>query len=232
MTTLDLVRQRTKRMSQEWATQGAAPSSRRAGGRLETFCFRRLPSLNFDPQRRRAAGFLVFLLFSPLWVLAEVSWHKFDGSEGRTIAMGLVSVSISPREVQETAFREDYLAMTVCMPDQKPSEYWFQSAYGYGEVAVQGDLLLLKYGVGRGTSVRVDHVKVFRLRDGLKELVDVQSSYHVSIEPQEGDSIFTVLAEYRLKIQTDGGYTTLSFSLPGPQRGLPTEKIVSLKNDG
>ena len=32
-------------------------------------------------------------------------------------------------------------------------------------------------------------------------------------------------------IQTGGGYTTFIFTLPKPQRGIPSEKIVRLKND-
>ncbi len=39
------------------------------------------------------------------------------------------------------------------------------------------------------------------------------------------------LFEYQLKIQSVDGYTTLSFSLPKPQRGIPSEKIVRIKND-
>ena len=119
--------------------------------------------------------------------------------------------------------------MTVHVPGQTSSEYWFESAYGFGEVAIHGDVLLLKYGIGRGTFVRVDHVRALRLHDGLEELVDVQSSYYVLTDPKKSDPD---LIRYRLKVQTKGGYTTLSFSLPKPQKGIPSEKIVRFKNDG
>lgn len=179
----------------------------------------------------RFSTFFVLLFLAPVLALADVQWHKFgvSGGDKAAITMGRMSVTVERREVQEAVFREDYLVITVRVPGQKPSEYWFTSAYGYGEVAVQGDLLLLKYGVGRGTFVRVDHVKVLRLLGGLEELVVVQSSYYALTDLKKEDP---VLVEYRLKVQTGGGYTTLSFSLPKPQRGVPSEKIVRLKNDG
>ena len=62
----------------------------------------------------------------------------------------------------------------------------------------------------------------------LDELVDVQSSYYVLTDPHNAAPD---LFKYLLKVQTRGGYTTLSFTLPKPQRGIPSEKIVRLKND-
>ena len=180
--------------------------------------------------RMRASTLLAFLLLSPLLALADVRWHKFSvsGRDTNTITIGRTSMSITTRDVQEAAFQEDYLVITVRVPGQKASEHWFKSSYGFGEVAIQGDLLLLKYGVGRGTFVRVEHVRVLRLQS-LEELVDVQSSHYILTDPYKAAPD---LFEYRLKIQTEGNYTTLSFSLPKPQRGIPSEKIVRLKNDG
>jgi hypothetical protein len=177
----------------------------------------------------RVSTLLAFLLLLPMLALADVRWHKFgvSGSDTNTITIGRVSVSITTREVREAAFLEDYLVMTVRVPGQKASEYWFTSSYGSGEVAVQRDVLLLKYGVGRGTSARVEHVRALRLHS-LVELIDVQSSYYVLTDPHNAAPD---LFEYRLKIQTERDYTTLSFSLPKPQRGIPSEKIVRLKND-
>ena len=171
---------------------------------------------------------LVILL--PTLALADVRWHKFDvsGGDKNTITLGRVTVTVQTRKVQEAAFREEYLVMTVRAPGQKPSEYWFTSSYGYGEVAVHGDVLLLKYGIGRGTFARVEHVRALRFRDGLEELADVQSSYYILADRHNpAPDLF----EYRLKIQTEAGYTTLSFSLSKRQRGIPSEKIVKLKND-
>ena len=179
----------------------------------------------------RISIFIALIFLSPILAFAGVQWHKFgaSGSDANTFTIGRVSVSVQTRQVQEAAFRDDYLVMTVRIPGQKPSEYWFESAYGYGEVAIHGDLLLLKYGIGRGTSVRVDHVRALRLHDGLEELVDVQSSYYILTDPHNAAPD---LLEYRLKVRTEGGYTTLSFSLPKPEKGIPSEKIVRLRNDG
>lgn len=119
--------------------------------------------------------------------------------------------------------------MTVSVAGRKASEHWFTSSYGYGELAIQGDVLLLKYGVGRGTFAREEHVRAFRLLKGLQELADVQSSYYVLTDLHRAAPDLFV---YRMNVETAGGYTTLSFQLPKPQKGIPSEKIVRIKNDG
>ena len=181
--------------------------------------------------RMRASTLLVLLFLWPALAIAEVQWHKvFVGGEGdkQSLKIDGVSLMIQTRDLRDADFKEDYLVMTVSVSGKKPSEYWFTSSYGQSEVAIQGNILLLKYGVGRGTYARVEHVRALRLQN-LEELVDVQSSYYVLIDPKKADPD---LLEYRLKIQTRDGYTTLSFSLPKPQKGIPSEKIVRLKNDG
>jgi len=162
--------------------------------------------------------------------MADVQWHKF-GTTGdkETIALGSVTVTIETQKVTDSGFPGDDLILTVPIPGHKPRQYYFTSAYGYGAVAVHGDILLLKYGVGRGTFAREDHVKALRLDYYLHELVDVQSSCYVLTDPHNAAPD---LFEYQTKIETAGGYTTLSFWLPKPQRGIPSEKIVRLKNDG
>ena len=168
------------------------------------------------------------LLLMPVLALADVQWRKFDVGDGRkdTITLGHIVVTVE-LQVQTSGFPDDLL-MTVKAPGQKPSQFYFTSTY-YGAIAIQGNLLLLKYGVGRGTAARVDHVKALRLDRDLDELVDVQSSYYVLTDSHNA---MPDLFEYRLKIQTEGGYTTLSFSLPKTQRGIPSKKIVRWKNDG
>lgn len=179
----------------------------------------------------RASTFLLLLLLWPALAFADVQWQKFFvGGEGdrQSLKMGHLALTFRTREVRNADFKEDHLVMTVQIADQKPDEYWFESSYGQGEVAIDGDLLLLKYGIGRGTFVRVEHVRALRLRN-LEELVDVQSSYYVLTDPKKDDPD---LVRSSLKIQVNRGYTTLAFSLPKRQRGIPSEKIVRLKNDG
>ena len=119
--------------------------------------------------------------------------------------------------------------ITVHSPGRKPSQYSITSAYGFGSVAIHQNILLLKYGVGRGTWARVDHVKALRLDHDLDELVDVQSSYYVQTNPHNAAPD---LFQYHLKVQMQGGYTTFTFSLSKPQPGIPTEKIARVKNGG
>jgi hypothetical protein len=179
----------------------------------------------------RATVFLVLLFLWPVLGLADVQWHKFFvGGEGdkQSLKIGNVSLAMETRDVRNADFKEDYLVMTVRVSGREPDEYWFTSSYGSGEVAVHGGVLLLKYGVGRGTFARVEHVRALRLQN-LEELVDVQSSYYVLSDPKRQDPD---LVRYRLVLEDKRGYTTLSFSLPKPQRGIPSEKIVRWKNDG
>lgn len=170
---------------------------------------------------------LTLLLLCPLPAVADVKWHSFE--ENTKIAIGRMTITIETRESPETGFQGDDLILTVRGPGQPESHYWFTSSYGFGSVAIQGKILLLKYGVGRGTAVRVDHVKALRLDRGLIELADVQTSYRFEPGPKDFDS---KIVEYGLKAQTDGSYTTLNFSLRKPQRGLPTQKILRIKSDG
>ena len=132
------------------------------------------------------------------------------------------------QKVQTSGFTDDLL-MTVKAPGQKPSQFYFTSSY-YGWIAIHENVLLLKYGVGRGTpGARVDRVKALRSDHNLDELADVQCSYWIVTNPHNAEPD---LFEYHLKIQTEGGYTALSFSLPRPRYGLPSEKTVRWKNDG
>lgn len=170
---------------------------------------------------------LTLLLLCPFLALADVNWHPYE--EHTKIKIGRVEITIETRESSETGFQGDDLILTVRGPGQPESHYWFTSSYGFGSVAIQGKILLLKYGVGRGTAVRVDHVKALRLDRGLIELADVQTSYRFEPAPKDLDS---KIVEYGLKAQTDGSYTTLTISLRKPQRGLPTQKILRIKNDG
>jgi len=173
---------------------------------------------------------LGFLFLMPVLALADLQWRKFDVSGGskKTITLGHVVVIVELQKVQTSGFPDDLL-MTVKAPGQKPSRFYFTSSY-FGSIAIHENVLLLKYGVGRGTpGARVDRVKALRLDHDLDELADVQCSYWIVTNPQNAEPD---LFEYHLKVRTEGGCTALSFSLPGPRYGLPSEKIVKWKNNG
>jgi len=178
----------------------------------------------------RISVLLPLMVLSPVLALADVRWHKFGTAGDRqAIAVGHVTVTIELQKDQTSGFPDDLL-MTVKTSGHKPSQFYFTSSYAFGSVAVQGNILLLKYGVGRGTAgARVEHVKALRLDHDLDELADVQCSYWIVTNPHNaGPDEF----DYHLKVQTEGGYTTLTFWLPKPRYGLPSEKIVKIKNDG
>ena len=169
------------------------------------------------------------MILSPVLALADVRWHKFGtAGDKETLAVGHVTVTVELQKVQTSGFPDDLL-MTVKTAGHKPSQFYFTSSYAFGSVAVQGNILLLKYGVGRGTAgARVEHVKALRLDHDLDELADVQCSYWIVTNPHNaGPDEF----DYQLKVQTESGYTTLTFWLPKPRYDLPSEKIVKIKND-
>jgi hypothetical protein len=178
----------------------------------------------------RISVLLPLMVLSPMLALADIQWHKFGtAGDKQTIALGHVTVTVELQKDQTSGFPDD-LIMTVKTSGHKPSQFYFTSSYAFGSVAVQGNILLLKYGVGRGTAgARVEHVKALRLDHDLDELADVQCSYWIVTNPHNASPDEF---DYQLKVQTEGGYTTLTFSLPKPRYGLPSEKIVRIKNDG
>jgi len=181
--------------------------------------------------RMRAVLLLMLFAFGPAVALAGVRWHEFgrSSSDKEKITVGRISLTFERQKDSRSSFPSDDLVVTVHSQGRESSEHWFTSAYGFGSVAIYRNMLLLKCGVGRGTYVREDHVKALRLDHNLDELADVQSSYYVLTNPHNAAP---TLIEYSVTAKTEVGYTVLSFSLRKPQRGLPSEKIVRLKNDG
>jgi hypothetical protein len=178
---------------------------------------------------------ITLMVLWPILVIADVKWQKFAVSDqdqhGQAVTIGAVSAIIKTRSVKDAWFPEDNLILTVRGPKGAESKLWFESSYGMGAVAIHDDVILLKYGVGRGTAgSRVEHVKVLALNHSLEELFDVQISYWV--ESRNPGQLTPDPVEYRIKIEKDRAYTTFTFWTPEPRKGIPSEKIVRLKNDG
>ena len=173
--------------------------------------------------------FLLALILLPSALMAaDVQWHPFGESGDKdTITINHVTLTVEPGHDANSQHPGDDLIITAQAPGQAPATYRFSSAYGYGSVAVYKNFVLLKYGVGRGNWARVDHVKALRLDHGLDEIVDVQSSYYVLTNSHNAAPD---LFEYRLRVQPDGDYTKLSFVLSKRAHGIPSERIVKLKN--
>jgi hypothetical protein len=176
---------------------------------------------------------LLFLIFQPFLLMAGLEWREFDLSAGgkKQVTTGKAKITIETRVTEEQAFKEDHLSLTAQVAGRKGIHTWFDSSYGRGAVALHGDLLLLKYGVGRGTCARDEHIRIYKLSvDSLQELCDVQTSYYVnSLQPHitSPDRI-----DYQIKAEAAHGYTVFSFWTADRGRGLPAEKKVMVKNDG
>lgn len=170
------------------------------------------------------------MILAPMLAFGDLRWYKFGDPDGKRqiFKFGSATVSIQAENISDAPYPGDDLVLILQMPGQKARQYNFNSAYGYGSVTVYRNLLLLKYGVGRGTFVREDHVKILQLDYYMTESADITSSSWVLTDPHNAAPD---LFEYQLKVQTAGGYTTFIFTLPKPQRGIPSEKIVRLKND-
>jgi len=176
---------------------------------------------------------LALIILCPVMVLADVHWHEFGSFpvDKETFSIGHLGFTVERQTNSDSAFPEDDIVLTVRSPSSRcPSQYWFSSSYGFASVAVYRDILLLKYGIGRGTTgSRVEHVKALRLDHDLDELADIQCSYCIVTNSHNaGPDQF----DYRLKVQTEGDYTLLLFSLPKPRYGLPSEKILRIKSGG
>ncbi len=127
-------------------------------------------------RRMKTALVLIFLTFQPFLLIADWRWEEFDLSEGgqKIINVGPTTITLRTRDVEAADFKEDHLILTASVARAMPIETWFDSSYGSGAVAIYDNLLLLKYGVGRGTCARDEHIRVFRLtRESLDEVCDV-----------------------------------------------------------
>jgi len=185
----------------------------------------------------QARFIITLIVLWPFLVMGDVNWHKFGVTEGekQTITIGVASVTIGTRPVKGEWFPEDNLILTVRGKGLTKSELGFSSSYGMGAIAIEGDILLLKYGIGRGTAgARVEHIKAFSMShsfdNSLDELFDVQITYWVESRDPKIASPDPI--EYQIKIEKNRDYTTFTFWTPEPRKGIPSEKIVRLKNDG
>jgi hypothetical protein len=172
------------------------------------------------------------ILGCPLLVgAAELKWHEIGvGGQGetQTTNIGPVSITLQTRDVPNADFKEDHLVLTVHIPGKPEMEEWFASSYGQAGVAIHGDLLFLKYGVGRGTCAREHHVKILKLSHRLHELADVHSSFYIDRNRKKKQPEFI---EYQVRAQVHRAYTTVTFRTPDRIPGIPSEKIVTFNNE-
>jgi hypothetical protein len=178
----------------------------------------------------RRSLFLSLTFLWPLMALADVQWHEFGRSpaDKETFSIGHLEFTVEQQTNSESAFQGDDLILTIRNPSTRhKNQYWFTSSYGFASVAVYRNILLLKYGIGRGTAgARVEHIKILRLDHDLDEMADVQCSYYIVTNPHNASPDEF---DCRLRVQAEGDYTTFTFWLPKPLYGLPSDKIVRIK---
>ena len=179
----------------------------------------------------KTAVILLFLAFQPFLLIADWKWKEFGLSEGskKVFKIGKTRITIQTRDADAGDFKEDHLILTARIARGRSIQQWFDSSYGTGAVALYDNLLLLKYGIGRGTCARDEHIKVYRLtRDSMEEVCDVQTSYYVdSLKPNitSPDRI-----DYRMKAEKKRDYTVFTFWTVQPRRGILSDKKVMVKN--
>ncbi len=170
-----------------------------------------------------------------LLLIPKPVWHDFDiGShEASETKVDEWMVRISPREVRGAPFREDNLEISLTRKASSGRGIWFSSSYGTGSFAVDGRLVFLRYGIGRGTFAREQHVKIYLIDDvySLEELADVKvSAYVESPGPGKGDP---VLMEYAMRTTREGDATTVTF-VPPKAAGVrwPTKVLTIKEGEG
>lgn len=126
--------------------------------------------------------------------MAQLEWHNFDAVDGAPWKKNIdgATVGVSQREVDGAAFKEDNLILSIYRQGSAKRSIWFASSYGTGSIAIKGSWVFLRYGVGRGTFAREEHVRILRVssENNLEEMADVKiSSYVENPASVSGDPI-------------------------------------------
>jgi hypothetical protein len=162
--------------------------------------------------------------------MAQLVWHNFGVDDNPPWKKNFdgSTVEIVQREVDGSAFKEDNLILSIYRQGAAKRSIWFASSYGTGAIAMKGHWIFLRYGIGRGTFAREEHIKIYRVDsdDYLEEMADVKiSSYVENPDSVSGDPI---LAEYKIKVSEEGMAMTITFIPPAVAGIKMPEKIVKI----
>lgn len=153
-------------------------------------------------------------------VVSGLAWHEFDinDPDSTKISIDGSDITIHRRDVADAAFKEDHLILKISSREERKDESWFTSSYGTGAIAVRGNRLFLRYGVGRGTFAREEFVRVFTITPThkLDQVADVKVSTYTDVPGSEAAD--PVRVEYRMEFNAAPEATTLRFvppSIPG-----------------
>jgi hypothetical protein len=161
-------------------------------------------------------------------------WGQFDASAGdeSTFSFGPYGVTIKPRDINLPApDREDKLTMIVKRNGHIIATHDFISSYGSGMILIKSGYIFLEYGLGRGTSVREEHIKAYTLLpqdDQTKEIVevfDIQKSYRL---PNPKPVASPAYVQYKVRFVEAKDFIKMIFYNPDKGFGLPESKEARL----
>jgi hypothetical protein len=170
----------------------------------------------------------ILMLYSPC-LKAEMAWHDFDATAHVPWKIDLNGsmIEVVHRDVEDAAFKEDHLQLSFNRNGSPKCDIWFTSSYGAGSIALEGRFLFLRYGIGRGTFAREDHVRIYLVTKAnpLEEMADVKVSSYVDIPGLKSSD--PTLVQYQIQITEDKTSATITFNPPSVSGISLPKKIVS-----
>jgi len=120
-------------------------------------------------------------------------------------------------DYQQKPFWRDYFKLSINLRSGKKYELPFTSSYGRFSIYPYHNILLLKYGKGRGTCARQEYVKCVKFSEiELIELFDFQVGHWVASDNTE--KMTPDYFEYTMSIQQEENKSTIVFD--GRGRGI------------
>jgi len=160
---------------------------------------------------------------------AEIEWRDFEITSYEdkpqftlgNYTCGLRAIKDPQRD------RGESLELIVRDENMKEAKESFTSSYGMVSFAIDGDLLLIKYGTGRGTCVRTEHVRVFKIGDSLTKLGEFPVSYwHNTAGAAEAAD--PERFEATLDLKREGTSAVLSITYPQASPERPPDLAVKI----
>jgi len=97
---------------------------------------------------------------------------------------------------------------------------------------MEGRWLFLRYGIGRGTFAREEHVRVYLVgqTNALEEMADMKISSYVDVPGAKSSD--PILAEYKIHVSDDKAAITITFIPPTIKGILLPEKTLRVTPKG
>lgn len=160
---------------------------------------------------------------------AEIEWRDFEiTSYEEKPQFTLGDYTCGLRAIQDPQRdRGESLELTVRDENMKEATERFTSSYGMLSLAIDGDLLLLKFGTGRGTCVRTEHLRVFKIGTSLTKLGEFPLSYWHETEGR-GKAADPERFEATVDLKHEGKAALLSIVYPKDSPERPPDLRVAV----